>query len=170
MSWWCICKDLHPSLILIGVSSDSKFPAAEFRQQWQFSERPERSLSCLNSCAPLSLGVGFCRRLLVLKSSAPLGSNMCVYTQSNRNGVQSMVAISPNSQLPGFLIAGILVAIKTVIASTISYAWFLAGELHTKVSVVCFESVDLVFLIQIPKYQIRAEIQRAIRSLFLFSL
>ena len=75
-----------------------------------------------------------------------------------------MVAISPNSQLPGFLIAGILVAIKSVIASTIGYAWFLAGELDTKVSVVCFESVDLVFLIQIPKDRIRAEIQRAIRN------
>ena len=122
MSWWCICKDLHPSLMIVGVISGQSFLLAEFRPRRQFSDCSERSLSCLNSCAPLSLGVGFCRQLLVLKSSAPLGSNMCVYTQSNRNGVQSMVAISPNSQLPGFLIAGILVAIKTVIASTIGYA------------------------------------------------
>ena len=81
-----------------------------------------------------------------------------------------MVAISPNSQLPGFLIAGILVAIKSVIASTIGYAWFLAGELDTKVSVVCFGSVDLVFLIQIPRNRIRAEIQRAFEMPFLFRL
>ena len=47
----------------------------------------ERSLSCLNLSVPLSLGVEFCRQLLVLKSSAPLGSIMCVYTLSNRNGV-----------------------------------------------------------------------------------
>ena len=57
-----------------------------------------------------------------------------------------------------------------MIASTIGYAWFLTGELDTKVSVVCFKSVDLEFLIQISKDRIRAEIQRAIRSLFLFSL
>ena len=80
------------------------------------------------------------------------------------------MAISPNSQLPGFLIAGILVAIKSVIASTISYAWFLVRELDTKVSILCFVSVDLVFLIQISKDRIGAEIQRAFGTPFLFSL
>ena len=51
------------------------------------------------------------------------------------------MAISPNSQLPGFLIAGILVAIKSVMALTISYAWSLVGGLDTDVSVIIIRFV-----------------------------